>query len=97
MTGGQQKRTSWGRPRDFIVLVICITIIGVAAAARWRALDLVFALAWLGICVVGSVSVLWRAWKHRTEPTRPALGQLAALPRSWRKWVLGESDDNSRQ
>lgn len=93
----QQKSTAWGRRRDFVAFVACITIIGIAAAAHWRTLDIVFALAWLGVIALGSFMVLWCAWKHRAEPGSPRLGQLAALPRSWQKWVLGESRDGSKK
>ena len=75
------------------MVFICIAIIGLAAAAHWRALNIAFALAWLVFLVVGSFVVLWRNWKHRGEPGPAKLGQLAALPRSWQQWVLGEGKD----
>ena len=97
MKNDQQKPASWGRPIAFALFFICVTVIGLAAATHWRALDIVFALTWLAFLVVGSFVVLWRGWKHRAESGSVKLGQLAALPRSWQRWVLGESkDDRSR-
>jgi hypothetical protein len=93
MENGQGKRTSWGRPSTFATFLIWVAVIGAASAAHWRALDLAFALAWLGFLIVGSFVVLWRGWKHRAEPGAAKLGQLAAMPRSWRRWMLGESKD----
>ena len=91
MQNDEQKRTIWGGPSAFITFFLCFTVIGLGAAAHWRELDFVFALAWVGFLVVGSFSVLWRNWKSRSEPGSVKLGQLAALPHSWQRWVLGES------
>lgn len=97
MQNGQKKLTSWGRPSAFVMFLTCITVIGVASANHWWALDIAFSLIWLGFLVVGSFVVLWRGWKHRSEPGQVKLGQLAALPRSWQRWVLGESKDDHSQ
>ncbi|WP_143154165.1 hypothetical protein [Rhodanobacter sp. OK091] len=91
----QKSHTSWGQPSAFAWFFGCSAAIGLAAAAHWRALDIAFALAWLAFLVVGSFVVLWRAWRHHGEPGTAKLGQLAALPRSWRQWVLGETKDGS--
>ena len=91
---GQQTPSSWARPREFLLFAICVTVIGVAAAAHWRALDIAFAFAILGFWVIGSSVLLWRTWKHRREPGQVQFGQLAVLPPSWRRWVLGESKDH---
>lgn len=87
----RQKRTVWGQPSAFAWFFVSVTTIGLAAASHWRALDVAFAMAWLALLVVGSFVVLWRTWKHRGAPGTAKLGQLAALPRSWRQWVLGEA------
>ena len=97
MENGHKKRTSWGRPNAFVTFILCVAIIGAASATHWRALDLAFALVWLGFLLVGSLVVLWRGWKHRAEPGAAKLGQLAALPRSWQRWVLGESNKDNTQ
>ena len=93
MDSHRQKRTAWGQPSAFVWFFVSCTFIGLAAASHWRALDIAFALVWIAFLVVGSVVVLWRAWKHHGEPGTAKLGQLAALPRSWRLWVLGETKD----
>ena len=95
MENDQQKRISWGRPGAFLWFFLCISAIGLAAASRWRELDIAFASAWLTFLVVGSAVVLWRAWKHPGEPRTAKLGQLAALPRSWQRWLLGEDKDSN--
>jgi hypothetical protein len=97
MANDQKNATLWGRPRDFVAFIICVTIIGIAAAARWRALDLAFAYAWLALCAMGSIFVLWRVWKGPAASGGHRLGQVAALPRSWQKWVLGEGNDQSKK
>jgi hypothetical protein len=95
MENDQKKRTSWGNPSAFLWFFGCISVIGLAAAARWRELDIAFASAWLAFLVVGSSVVLWRAWKHPDGPSTAKLGQLAALPRSWQRWLLGEDKDGN--
>ena len=97
MLNNHQGRVTWGGPSAFFSFFACVTVIGVGAAAHWRALDLVFALAWVGFLAFGSLVVLWRNWKHRAEIGPARLGQLNALPRSWQRWMRGESgDDRSR-
>ena len=94
----QKKRTSWGRPSALVTFFICVAVIGVASATHWRVLDIAFALLWAGFLIVGSLVVFWRGWKHRAEPGAAKLGQLSAPPRSWQRWVLGESKkDNTQQ
>lgn len=94
MNNSQQKRSSWGHPRDLLWFVGCITLIGVAAAMHWQGLDVTYVLACLAFLFIGSIVVIWRNWKHRAEPGSAKLGQVAALPRSWRPWVLGEDKNN---
>ncbi|MGH8144826.1 MAG: hypothetical protein ACREPY_00705 [Rhodanobacteraceae bacterium] len=97
MANDQRKRGSWGRPREFVGLLAIAIVMGVAATLHWHALDLALLLAWLAFCVMGSAVVMWRAWRHPGEPGSAKLGQLAALPDRWRKWVLGESDESRRR
>ena len=92
MQANPQKRTSWGGTGAFIPFFVCITLIGLGATAHWRALDLALAFVWVGFLIVGSVVVVCRNWKNRSEPRLVKFGQLAALPRSWQRWVLGERE-----
>ena len=91
MAANQKNHIVWGRPRDFLITIAILLVIGVGAAIHWHALDLGYAIVVLAFYLAGSIIVLWRAWRHRNEPGPARLGQLAALPASWRKWVLGES------
>lgn len=95
MDSNWQKRTAWGQPAAFVWFFVSCAAIGLAAGTHWRALDIAFALAWVAFLVVGSFVVLWRVWKHHSEPGTVKLGQLAALPRNWRLWVLGEAGDGN--
>ena len=93
MENDRQKRTFWGSPSAFVWFFICVTVIGLAAATHWRVLDIAFALTWLMFLLVASFGFLWRNWKRRGESGPAKLGQLAVLPRSWQRWVLGEGKD----
>ena len=86
----QAQRSSWGSPIAWVCFVTCISIIGLGATLHLRALDLVFALAWLTFLVFGSLLFLWRACKNPGKPV--PLGQAAVLPPSWRKWVFGSTN-----
>lgn len=94
MSQYRKKHISWGSITAYTFFGVYIALIGVGAATHWRLLDLDFAFLWLEAVVLGSAVLLWRAWRHRGDPSRVRLGQLAALPRSWQKWVLGERDND---
>lgn len=89
----EKKHMSWGSFAAYLFFGVYIIMIGVGATFHWRALDLAFTYLSLAAVAFGSIVVLWRAWHHRGECTGVRLGQFAALPRSWQKWVLGEDDD----
>jgi hypothetical protein len=36
--------------------------------------------------------IIWRMLGRRRDDPPVAMGQTAALPRGWRRWMLGESD-----
>jgi len=91
MAKNQKNSTFWGRPRDFAITIAILIVIGAGAAFHWHALDLGCAIVVLAFYLAGSIIALWRAWCHRNGPGPAKLGQLAALPASWQKWVLGES------
>ena len=71
---------------------MCLVVLSALVASGSKALDSWLALTWIGLLLAGSLVLIWRTWKQRATG-RVFLGQLAALPPRWRKWVLGESDD----
>lgn len=91
----QRKRSSWGTRRAFAEWGIAILALALLVNSHSRWLDLAWSFALLGLVVIGSCIVWWRLWMHRGKPGPAPLGQLAALPRSWQKWVLGETEDES--
>lgn len=97
MSQAPKKHSSLGRPRDFIVFLAVLVVIGLAAAFHWRWLNFAYVVAGIAFLVLGSIVVLWRAWRHRGEPGGAKLGQLSALPASWRKWVLGETSTRDKK
>lgn len=67
-------------------------MLGALIASGSKTLDTWLALIPIGLLLASSLVLVWRTWKHRATG-RVFLGQLAALPPRWRRWVLGESDD----
>jgi hypothetical protein len=88
-----EHRFRWGSACAYAFFLVYILMIGIAATFHWRWLNFAYAVAWLVALGIGSVVVVWRAWRHRGEPGNARLDQLAALPRSWQRWMLGEDDD----
>lgn len=95
MTRDSRHSIRLGSVCAYAFFYVYIVSIGVGATLHWRWLDLTYAFVGLGAVAVGSIAVIWRAWKHRNEPGGIRLGQMAALPHSWRKWMLGETGDRS--
>lgn len=94
MSKHRKIRVSKGSVAAYAFVVLYLATIGVGAAYHWRALDDVLAVLSIALLAWGSVVVIWRAWRHRGQPGGPRLGQLDALPRRWRAWVLGEHDED---
>jgi hypothetical protein len=67
-----------------------LVFLALAFSQTWtvRTLMAVVAVAFLA----GSAVILWRMLKRRPGDPPVALGQTAAMPRRWRRWVLGESE-----
>jgi hypothetical protein len=61
---------------------------------HFRALDHWMALIWLCFLVVAGIFALIKTYSGKSRYGMPAF--LNALPRSWQRWFLGESDDGSR-
>jgi hypothetical protein len=86
-----------GKPRAFAHLLIFIAALAAILFIGSRALDSAFAFLWLTFLVVGSGVALWGIWKDRGNPRAHTFpSQLAAMPKRWQKWVLGESDDDRK-
>jgi hypothetical protein len=90
-----QRRSSFGGLGAWAIFATCCTVIGLGATFRWRALDIAFALTWLSFLIFGSLLFLWRASKARAHGVPAPLGQAAALPASWRRWIFGSSPRSS--
>ena len=89
MKNGVPSRSSFN-PRAFAGFVLfCAVLAGlIALHSRW--IGMALALIYFCALVVGSLVVLVRNLRGRREAVY--LGQAAALPKSWRKWVLDEDD-----
>lgn len=94
MPDTRRKPLSRGSAAAYASFVLYIASIGLGAAYHWAALDLSLAALTIAAMAMGSIVVLWRAFKHRKKPGGVRLGQMAALPDRWQKWVLGEPDDD---
>ncbi|GGA01180.1 hypothetical protein [Dyella caseinilytica] len=90
------KRSSWGSPRAFAELGMALFVLTLIVNTHSPLVKSAMLALWLTATAVGSCIVLWRVWQHRGKPGSPPLGQTAALPPKWRKWVLGEVDDDKQ-
>jgi len=83
-------RTQWRRPLAFVECLAFLLFLALAFSETLvaHAFTVAVALAF----VASSGAILWRMVKRRSGGPPVALGQTAALPRRWRRWVLGESD-----
>jgi hypothetical protein len=71
-----------------------LVFLAVAFSQTWIAKALMAAVA--AAFLVGSAVLLWQMLRRRPGDPPVALGQTAAMPRRWRRWVLGESDRKDR-
>ena len=99
MVKDQKKRSLLGRPSSFLTFFIFIVLIGIGSINLWGVLDSAYNWVMLVILVVASILFLWHRWKHRAEPggAHFDLGPYYLLPRSWRRWLLGEEKDDRSQ
>jgi len=73
------------------VLVLFLLVLGAIEAIDSRMFDLVIeAMVWIAV-LVGSVAILVRN-RRTSREIGSYFGQLGALPRSWRRWVLDEKN-----
>jgi hypothetical protein len=90
------RSSQWGSPRAFAEWAIALAVLAILVNTHSSWLNSTLRVLMLGIVVLGSCIVLWHMWQHRGKPGPPPLGQDAALPPKWRKWVLGEMEDEKR-
>jgi hypothetical protein len=88
------KNSGWriGSGLAFVEAGLFLVLLGVSLAYRANWIGHLLALALLGFYALGSVLILWRIIKRRPGEPRQPLGQLAAMPRRVKRWVLGDSD-----
>lgn len=73
-------------------VLFCLILAGLIAL-RWSWVGTASALIYLLALMVGSLVVVVRRARRRPGSDGAYLGQAAVLPRSWRRWVLDESDN----
>jgi hypothetical protein len=83
-----------GKPRAFVHFFVFVVVLGAILAVGSSALNWAIALLGLAFVVTGSVATLWAMWKERNNPQPTFPSQIGFLPKSWQKWMLGESDDD---
>jgi hypothetical protein len=74
------------------VAFLAVLSLAVASQSRWLDVTLT-CVAW-AVFILGSVLIVVRTFKHPDRPPSGMAGQIAILPRSWQRWVLGERDDS---
>lgn len=74
----------------FVLFCVILTSL-IALDARWAGIAL--AIVYFAVLMVGSLVVVVRNMKGQQGSERAPLGQTAALPRSWRRWVLDEGEE----
>jgi hypothetical protein len=73
---------------------LLITVVLIGAHRRFHSLDHWMALIWLGFLVVAGVYALIKTYSGKSRYSMPSF--LGALPPSWQRWFLGESDNRKR-
>lgn len=76
-------------PRALAGFVLFCVILALLIALHLRWIGTVSAVIYLAAWVVGSTVIIVRNLRRR-RGSGSYLGQAAALPPSWRKWVLDE-------
>lgn len=77
-------------PRALAGFVLFCAILAGLIALNSSWIGMISALIYLAALAVGSLVIIVRNLRRRPGIDRAHLGQAAALPRSWRKWVLDE-------
>lgn len=87
-----KRNWKFGSPRAFAEAGLCLLLLTVAVSVRSRIVDWSLAVAYMACMAAGSVYLLWRLARLKPGERQP-LGQVAAMPKWLKRWVLGESDD----
>lgn len=94
MAGKTPTRNSFNPKALAGFLVSCAVLAGlIALHMRW--IGTALAVIYLALLITSSLVVIVRALSGSHNPGKAHLGQLAALPPKWRKWVLGEEDEKA--
>jgi hypothetical protein len=94
---GREENGMLGKPRAFVHFFIVVAVLIAVLAIQSKALNAAIGILGLSILFVGSVVALWRIWSERSNSEAKTFpSQIGWLPRKWRKWILGESDDDRR-
>jgi len=80
------------RLRAWLTLIAFLAGLALLTASGSRWLDGALLIACWAVFLAGSVVLIVKSVR---SPDRGfQFGQLAALPRSWRRWILDEKDDH---
>jgi hypothetical protein len=95
-TDEHRPKNTWGSPRAFAEWLACLALLFAAIAFHSRFASRALTAAVVALWMVSSLVILWRLLRRRPDDPPVAMGQMAALPRRWRRWVLGERDSGDR-
>jgi hypothetical protein len=88
----------FGSVRAFVIFFGVLLVVGILAALdkSFPTVNYVVESGILGFFLIGSAVILIRMWRRRGSPDKfwksAHGGQIAFLPPTWRRWVLGEDD-----
>jgi hypothetical protein len=76
--------------RKVAVLLCFLLLLGVLVASASKSIDeWIVVLVWSAF-LIGSVILIIKNARHPPESRGFYFGQLALLPHSWQRWILGE-------
>ena len=78
--------------RGFRVFLAFLCVLALAVGSQSKALDLAILFVSLGLYLIGSAIVVVKWLTGKPEERGWRLGWGACLPRSWVRWLLGDSD-----
>jgi hypothetical protein len=83
--------------RKALPLLCFLLLLGALVASASKAIDGWMAIVvWRGL-LIGSVLLIIKNVRQPPENRGFQFGQLAVLPRSWQRWILGEDGPSKTQ